>query len=261
MKIVVLANNYSYTTATALAHLLDKKEVEVVGVITVKGIFKKKSFIGSFFESMKIHGFQYTLNKLLNFVNMKLRVWLPDFARGGKKNIYYSLDEVHKHKKYNDITVSDINSSESEEIIRRLNPDIIFSLSFPYILKSNIINLPKLGTINLHRSYLPKYRGGSPVFWVRAKQEQETGFSIHRIDDGPVDSGNILVQRKIGINPEKDSHNEVMLRFCELIPGTLDELFRGINGEMPSGTEQDEQQATTFRKPDKSHRKKYNIWD
>lgn len=260
MRVLVLASNYSYTTATALAHLLKMKNIEVVGVMTVTGIFKKKSFIGSAIYSLKQQGFRYTINKTVSFLKMKLRVLLPSIMRRND-HIYYSLDEIIKFKKFDHFKVTDINSSEAITFIKNLEPDIIFSLSFPYILKKKIIDLPRLGVINLHRSYLPKYRGGSPVFWVRANKANKTGFTIHHISDGPVDSGNILLQREIDINPRKDSHNKIMLRFCDLIPSALDELFEKINGKIPDGEKQNEEYATTFKKPNKSHRKKFKIWD
>ncbi|WP_340106956.1 methionyl-tRNA formyltransferase [Rhodohalobacter sp. 8-1] len=261
MKIVVLANNYSMTTATALAHLLKKNEVDVVSVITVRGLFKKKSMFGSILYSVNHLGLRYTVNKFLLWLQIKLRAASPKYFRLGNEKIYYSLDELKKKVDFEEKQLDDINSEKAERYLKNLNPDIIFSLSFPYILKENILRIPKLGTINLHRSYLPKFRGGSPVFWVRAMGEKSTGFTIHHISEGAVDSGNILIQKRIEIDYKRDSHKKIMLKLCNLIPEALDQLFSKINGELPVGIEQNEEEASSFRKPDKSVRVKYGIWD
>ena len=64
-----------------------------------------------------------------------------------------------------------------------------------------MIDLPPLGNLNLHGSLLPKYRGAAPIQWAIANGETVTGVTTMRIDAG-LDTGDILLQREMGIEPE-----------------------------------------------------------
>ncbi|PCD87717.1 methionyl-tRNA formyltransferase [Vibrio mediterranei] len=88
------------------------------------------------------------------------------------------------------------NSDSLEEWIRSINPDLIVVQGMSQLLKSSIFSLPKLGTINLHTSLLPKYRGPNPDFWHYYNMDREHGVTIHYIDKGE-DTGDILCQETI----------------------------------------------------------------
>ncbi|WOX79356.1 methionyl-tRNA formyltransferase [Candidatus Shikimatogenerans bostrichidophilus] len=82
--------------------------------------------------------------------------------------------------------------------IINLKPDLLIIISFKY-LKKKIWNIPKLGTINIHPSLLPQYKGANPINWVIINGEKKTGltsFFINKI----IDSGKIILQKKININ-------------------------------------------------------------
>ncbi|MBI6582516.1 hypothetical protein YA0851_19430 [Pseudomonas synxantha] len=90
------------------------------------------------------------------------------------------------------------NDQHLEDFVRTSNPDVIVVYSMSQLLKSNIYNLPRLGTINLHPSYLPDYRGPNPDFWQYYDCELSPGVTIHFIDDGE-DTGDIIYQDRINI--------------------------------------------------------------
>ena len=96
--------------------------------------------------------------------------------------------------------VTNINLKEYEEIIRKLNPDVILVCHFQQILKKNIIQIPVKGCINLHPALLPKYRGLSPQHWPIINGDKETGITVHFVNEG-IDSGDIIVQHKISLDP------------------------------------------------------------
>ena len=86
--------------------------------------------------------------------------------------------------------------------IKSISPDIIFSIYYRKILPKSILELPKLGCVNIHPSLLPKYRGPIPTAWAIEKGETNFGITIHYMDEG-IDTGDILVQKKYSIK-----HNE-----------------------------------------------------
>lgn len=107
----------------------------------------------------------------------------------------------------------DIKESRFKEMVSSLNPDIGILIAFGSILNKEIINLPKMGIINLHPSFLPKYRGPAPIPWAIIKGKKETGNSIIKIDEG-VDSGAIILQERIKIKPS-DTAGSLSKRMAE----------------------------------------------
>jgi len=86
-----------------------------------------------------------------------------------------------------------------KENLLAINPDIIISYNYRYILDKEIITFmeQKKGAINLHISYLPYNRGADPNFWSIV-EGTPTGVTIHKIDKG-LDTGDILLQKKVAI--------------------------------------------------------------
>jgi methionyl-tRNA formyltransferase len=107
--------------------------------------------------------------------------------------------------------------------IRRLQPDFFVVLAFGHILSENILQLPRLGTINIHASLLPKYRGPAPIQWVIINGESETGITTMLMDTG-VDTGDILLSQKEPIFPDDTAatlHDRLAIRGAELLSKTL----------------------------------------
>jgi methionyl-tRNA formyltransferase len=82
--------------------------------------------------------------------------------------------------------------------IKDLNADVILVFSMSQLLKENIFKIPKLGTINLHPSFLPDYRGPNPDFWQYHDLEMNPGVTVHYIDKGE-DTGDIIFQERVYI--------------------------------------------------------------
>ena len=75
--------------------------------------------------------------------------------------------------------------------LKRLAPDVIVVAAFGQILPQTILDIPPCGTINLHPSLLPKYRGAAPIQWALIKGETETGVTLMLLDAGE-DTGDII---------------------------------------------------------------------
>jgi len=74
-----------------------------------------------------------------------------------------------------------------------LAPDLVVVAAYGRILPGRLLRLPPLGTINVHGSLLPKYRGAAPIQWALINGEPETGITIMQVDEG-MDTGDILLQ-------------------------------------------------------------------
>lgn len=79
-------------------------------------------------------------------------------------------------------------------------PDVVLVKTFPWLIPSRLLGLPKYGFINFHYAPLPEYRGPSPLFWMIRDQAKELGVSIHRMTT-EFDAGEILFQHRLPLQP------------------------------------------------------------
>ena len=87
------------------------------------------------------------------------------------------------------------NNEDFRAHLTELHPDAIIVVGYGRIIPQWMIDLPRLGNINLHASLLPKYRGAAPIQWAILNDEYETGVTIMKMDAG-MDTGAILTQEK-----------------------------------------------------------------
>lgn len=122
--------------------------------------------------------------------------------------------------------------------LRMLAPDLCVTAAFGQILSREILDVPRLGTINVHASLLPKYRGSAPVNWCLIKGESVTGVSTMMTDEG-IDTGDILLQRETSIGPEETA-GELTQRLGEIGAELLIETIRALEAGTLIRTPQDE---------------------
>ena len=106
-----------------------------------------------------------------------------------------------------------INSANSLNLIKDLNPDLLVSIFFNQILSKKLLDIPQ-DCINIHPAYLPSYKGVSPVFWALANDEPCAGVTVHYIDEG-IDTGEIIYQEEIPISPN-DTEHSLYFKCCEV---------------------------------------------
>ncbi len=126
--------------------------------------------------------------------------------------------------------------------LQDLNADIFVVVSYGHILPLEIINIPRLKTLNVHFSLLPKYRGASPIQAALLNGETETGTSIFILDE-KMDRGPILRQEKIAIDPDDNflSLSEKLAALSGKI--IVDTIYHYDNGDIKP-IFQDENSAT-----------------
>jgi len=94
------------------------------------------------------------------------------------------------------------NQEEIYDVLRNNIPNFFLVVAYGKIMPEKIINMPKLGSINIHYSLLPKYRGASPVESAILNGDTETGVSIQKMKF-EMDSGPIMAQEKVSILPNE----------------------------------------------------------
>ncbi|PJE48263.1 MAG: methionyl-tRNA formyltransferase [Sediminibacterium sp.] len=117
-----------------------------------------------------------------------------------RKIFGFTESDLLAFSKNNDIPYFYMNNSSNElaEWVKRINPDLIVVYVMSQLLKENIFSLPRFGTINLHPSLLPNYRGPNPCFWSYYNMDKIGGVTVHFLDRGE-DTGDILLQEEYKI--------------------------------------------------------------
>ena len=126
----------------------------------------------------------------------------PDKKVGRKQILEKTPVKVLAEK--NNILVFDPHKLDDAEItiLRSQNPDLIILVAYGKILPKAVLEIPRLGAVNIHPSLLPKYRGPSPIQNALLQGEKKTGTTIMLMDAG-IDTGDILAQKEIEIAPEE----------------------------------------------------------
>jgi methionyl-tRNA formyltransferase len=93
------------------------------------------------------------------------------------------------------------NTEESIEFLKTLNADLFVVIAYGQILSQEILDIPKIFSINLHASLLPKYRGAAPINWAIIRGEKTTGVTVIKMT-ARMDAGAIIMQKETAINNE-----------------------------------------------------------
>lgn len=127
---------------------------------------------------------------------------------------YFNYTAVGEYAKRNNISLIHPKSLDSKfflEQLKALEPDLFVVVAYK-ILPKSLIEIPQYGSVNLHASILPKYRGAGPIQWALMNGDTSTGVTIFQIKPD-VDTGDILLQKKIGIKKE-DNMLSLGMRLC-----------------------------------------------
>ena len=117
-----------------------------------------------------------------------------------------------------------------KDTLIQLNPDLFCVVAYGKILPKDILEIPKLGSVNVHASLLPKYRGAAPIQWAVLNGEKTTGVTTMFMDEG-MDTGDIILKQEVEIG-ENETTGELWERLSKiggrLLIETVDKIEKGI---------------------------------
>lgn len=133
----------------------------------------------------------------------------------------------------------------------QINPDYIFSLSFPFLLPKEVLSFGEDKFINFHPGPLPQYRGPMPIFEVIRNQEKETGICVHFMNS-KFDEGNIIFNDPIAILPE-ETYGKVVVKMSQRLAQVAINVANMVQfaNTIPSSI-QDSESARYYEKPELS---------
>ena len=135
-----------------------------------------------------------------------------------------------------------MRDGEAMSIVEELAPELIVVAAYGKILPEDILNYPKYGSINVHSSLLPKYRGAAPINWAILDGEAETGVSIMYMAK-ELDAGDVILQKSTAIGEDEDAL-ALTARLAGLGAEALAEAVEALKNGTASRTPQDGSKQT-----------------
>ena len=133
---------------------------------------------------------------------------------------------------------------DGAEDLRSLRPDLCVTAAFGQILSQEILDIPRIGTVNVHSSLLPKYRGSAPINWAVMEGENLTGVTTMMTDQG-LDTGDILLKKEVEILPGETAE-ELTARLAPIGAELLLETIGRLEAGNCPRTPQNEEEASYF---------------
>lgn len=167
----------------------------------------------------------------------------PDRQKGRGREVQYS--PVKECALSNGIPVLQplkIKEKDAVEELRKYPADIFVVAAFGQLLSEEILNMPRLGCINIHASLLPAYRGAAPIQWCVINGEEKTGVTIMQMAKG-MDTGDILLQKEVVLD-EKETGGSLFDRLMETGAELIVEVLPKIEAGELTPVVQKEELAT-----------------
>ena len=175
----------------------------------------------------------------------------PDKPKGRSKELVFS--PVKQEAVRLGIEVLQPEKAKDEEFVEKLrgyNADIFVVVAFGQFLPMSIINMPRLGCVNVHASLLPKYRGASPIQWAVIDGCEYSGVTTMQMNEG-IDTGDILLVRKVKLD-KKETGGSLFDKLSIVGAELLIETLKGLEEGTITPVAQDDSQSSYVKMLKKS---------
>jgi len=193
-----------------------------------------------------------SLQALLDETDVLAVITQPDRPKGrGRQVTAPPVAEVAKAKDLRLLQPARLRSPEVIEVLRSLAPDLNVTVAYGKMIPREVLDLPRLGSINVHPSLLPKYRGASPIVSAILNGETETGVTI-MYQSMELDAGDLILQYRVAIAPD-DTARTLENRLGRLGADALVEALHLIAAGRAPRIPQDHGSATYAGRLEKAH--------
>lgn len=204
-------------------------------VIIGKGLMLSNMILGAVDSGAKIVGVLRYETTTLNRILQNLRdLFNPSYE--------YTLI---KQLKLKNLDFESVNSDDFRQFLIKNNIDMLLVGTWKEKISPQTFNIPTIGTVNIHPSLLPKYRGPNPYLQTILNGEEFSGVTLHLVEKG-YDTGAILLQEKVKILPT-DTSKELRERTVLAARKLVTQLFNELNSNIITPIKQIEAKATYYK--------------
>lgn len=195
------------------------------------------------------------LNSFVSLINdldfeVKALVTQPPRPNSRGNKIIYSKLHLEAINKIPIFTPEKISKEQSIiEMLKKFQPDFFVTFAFGQILNQEVLDIPKYGTINLHASLLPKYRGANPISECLLNGDKKTGITT-MLTELSLDTGDICMTEEISLD-ENTNYKNLVEKISNISPELIKKTLKGLYNSTIKPVKQDNSQATYTKKTEK----------
>lgn len=255
LKTVVLYSSAHMGSMITLNRLVKSKCLNVVSVVRVSSFEFNSRGMKKASKQLSKSGlkfiFMLAFQQLVQYAAM-----LSGFIfRKSSKRILSSTELAQKYN-FDIHNAVNINSAETVNYLRNLQPDLIISAYFPQILKKEALEIARLGILNIHPGYLPDYKGAMAYFWAARNNSRWAGVSIHWMDEG-IDTGPLISRKKFKIG-NKTSQDEILVKTALIGSSLIKRIGRNLQkGKHLKIIETEKERSVYYSLPSNKHFREY----
>ena len=200
LKVFIISQEEPFYITKVIRYLVEHQNDNfcIVGATRLQPHRKNKTMKDWLLERTQIYSYWELLITTCFFVYCK--VWYGLLEKWGMFNPF-SVKSIYAKKRVKEIVTYDINEQAYLNQLKKLDIDIILSISSPQLFDKNLLNLPKITCLNAHGTLLPRHRGVFGSWWTLYDNDKEIGTTIHTMVER-LDAGEIVWQREVPM-PEK----------------------------------------------------------
>ena len=194
---IAIFTNLDLASNFALNLLIDKIASHQTQIFVSSHVGSNDN-LSSDFLSSDLRNLQFFEQSLINELIFPLKDSLPNSKQVATQ--LKSFKQLANQTSRPLVHFNHVNSQQGIDELNRFAPDLIVSIRFGKILQQPVIDIPRLGVINLHSGLLPDYQGVMATFWAMLNGEEEIGTTLHFIDSPKIDSGPIIARNTQKLN-------------------------------------------------------------
>lgn len=194
-----MVTNGNYFARLILEPLLTRMRTDVVGILLVSGDYAGRTGLHALWHVGRRTDPHYTAYKVIQYGVFRA-------ARLIWRRAWFEVQDMARALRIPCTSVARVNSDAGLAFCEAAQPDLLVSVSCPQRIRRRLLEVPRVASLNVHSSLLPRYAGLAPYYWVLSRGERQTGVSVHYMTE-QFDEGNVLVQKVVPITPGTSAFN------------------------------------------------------
>ncbi|MCO6499536.1 MAG: hypothetical protein J5I47_04045 [Vicingus serpentipes] len=195
LNVFIISQEEPFYIPKVIRYLVEhqNENFQIVGATRLQPYRKNKTMKDWLLERTQIYTYWELFITTCFFIYCK--VWYKLLSKIGVYNPFF-VQAVYQKNAIQELTIQDINSKEYLDELKKLNIDIILSISPPQLFEKDLLELPNVACLNAHGTLLPRHRGVFGSWWMLFEGDKEVGTTIHTMID-KLDAGEIVWQKEI----------------------------------------------------------------
>ena len=210
MKVVLLTSDYNISANIAIRAFLEnpainKHDIEIEGIVLSDRFNLKPRALKTTLRFLRTSGLMFFLKNIITTMWKMSAIWIAKWLFKPENREFLGIPEMAKKYNIPLLQTENVNSDESKKFLKNINPSYLVSCYLLDIIKKEVLDIPKHGSINIHPGLTQMNRGIFCSFWTLVNKWQKTGVTVHYMTE-KVDEGEVILQKRFFVFPKDTFH-------------------------------------------------------